>query len=84
MPHSPTLLILDPLVSSLVTNWPENGFDNEGLKFDGNGNYLIWWERPIIKRFEIRSECLVQQYSTYTVNELTIDGKLTISNPTNI
>ncbi|XP_046387966.1 neprilysin-4-like isoform X2 [Ischnura elegans] len=56
-----------------------HGFDIRGRLFDRNGNLQRWWQPPAIDAFQKRAMCLVDQYSRYYVNEVSmqIDGMRT-------
>jgi putative endopeptidase len=57
-----------------------HGFDDEGRKFDANGNLRNWWTADDIKAYEERGSCIAQQY-TQPVPEagpgVKQDGRLT-------
>ena len=56
-----------------------HGFDDEGRKFDANGNLRDWWTPQDAEQFEKRTSCLVDQYSEYTaVDHIKVNGKLTL------
>lgn len=56
-----------------------HGFDDEGGKFDLLGNLKDWWSPAVVKIFDKKTECLVEQFSRYTVTDgIHIDGKLTL------
>ncbi len=56
-----------------------HGFDDEGRKFDANGNLRDWWTPLDAEQFEKRTSCLVVQYSEYTaVDHIKVNGKLTL------
>ncbi len=56
-----------------------HGFDDQGAKFDGDGNMNNWWAADDLKKFEQRGECVVAQYSSYQPLEgLHLNGKLTL------
>ncbi len=58
-----------------------HGFDDQGSKFDGNGNMQNWWTEPDRKEFEKRAKKLIEQYSTYAPKQLPgqkVNGALTI------
>ena len=50
-----------------------------GRQFDKQGNLKQWWNNRTIAEFRKAAECIVQQYSNYTLDEinLAIDGRLT-------
>jgi endothelin-converting enzyme/putative endopeptidase len=55
-----------------------HGFDDEGRQFDAKGNLKDWWTADDAKAFVDRAQCIVDQYSQYTiVDEIKINGKLT-------
>jgi putative endopeptidase len=56
-----------------------HGFDDEGRKFDKDGNLSEWWTPEDAKRFNERTEILVKQYDQYVVLDSThANGKLTL------
>ena len=56
-----------------------HGFDDEGRQFDSKGNLKDWWTKKDTEEFTKRSQCIVDQYSQYTVvDEVKINGKLTL------
>ncbi|KAI0221726.1 Neprilysin-4 [Lamellibrachia satsuma] len=56
-----------------------HGFDDQGRQFDLNGNLKQWWPNDVIKKFNQRAQCIVDQYSSYTVPQvgINVNGKLT-------
>jgi endothelin-converting enzyme/putative endopeptidase len=60
-----------------------HGFDDEGRKFDAEGNLKDWWTPEDGKEFEKRAACISGQYSDYTViDDVKINGKLTLGEDT--
>ena len=56
-----------------------HAFDDEGSQFDASGNLASWWEPETRKRFEAKTQCVVDQYSAYEgLPGIKIDGKLTL------
>jgi putative endopeptidase len=56
-----------------------HGFDDEGRKFDADGNLRDWWTAEDGKQFENRAACISNQYSSYTIiDDIKINGKLTL------
>jgi putative endopeptidase len=55
-----------------------HGFDDQGRKFDGQGNLRDWWTPEDGKQYDLRGQCIVQQYSQ-EIPELGVkqDGRLT-------
>jgi putative endopeptidase len=55
-----------------------HAFDDEGSQFDAKGNLRNWWTDADRKEFEQRAQCVVDQYSGYTIiDDIKINGKLT-------
>ena len=54
-----------------------HGFDDEGAKFDAQGNLNDWWAPEDLKTFEARGECIVKQFDAFEVEPgLHENGKL--------
>lgn len=53
-----------------------HGFDDKGRLFDKDGNLHRWWNDKAIEEFHHHAQCLIDQYSHYTVQEVAmhIDG----------
>lgn len=55
-----------------------HGFDDQGRKFDGNGNLRDWWTDEDAAKFELRRAKLASQYDSFVVIDgLTINGEFT-------
>jgi predicted metalloendopeptidase len=55
-----------------------HGFDDQGRKFDGDGNVRDWWTTEDAERFEVRRQKLADQYNAVVVIDgLTINGDFT-------
>jgi len=60
-----------------------HGFDDEGRKFDAQGNLSDWWTPEDARKFETRAACLVDQYGGYeAVPGVFLNGKLTLGENT--
>jgi putative endopeptidase len=87
----PAGVLQPPLFSALSDAAPNYGdtgatmghelthaFDDEGSQFDEHGNLRNWWTDADRKEFEQRAQCVVDQYSGYTIiDDIKINGKLT-------
>ncbi|XP_054160650.1 neprilysin-2-like isoform X2 [Oppia nitens] len=53
-----------------------HGFDDRGRQFDKDGNNKNWWDSQTDSNFKDRTQCIIDQYSNYTVpeNNLQING----------
>jgi putative endopeptidase len=56
-----------------------HGFDDQGSKFDGQGNLHEWWTPEDRKNFTERGDCVVNQFNGYEVEPgLHQNGKLVL------
>lgn len=56
-----------------------HGFDDQGRRYDKEGNLKEWWTEEDSKRFEERANVLVEQYNNYVMlDTLTINGELSL------
>jgi putative endopeptidase len=56
-----------------------HGFDDQGRKFDAQGNLKDWWGEADGKQFEERAACIVDQYAQYVVvDDIHINSRLTL------
>ncbi len=66
-------------IGTVIGHEMTHGFDDQGRKFNGEGNLSDWWTDADAKAFESRAQRLVEQYSTYEVLPgLHVNGKLTL------
>jgi len=60
-----------------------HGFDDEGAKFDLNGNLKDWWTSKDKEEFEQRTSCVKDQYADYSpLPDVKLNGKLTLGENT--
>ncbi len=60
-----------------------HGFDDEGRKFDLDGNLKDWWTEASAKAFETRAECVKKQYDSYVaIADVKVKGDLTLGENT--
>ncbi len=70
-------------LGSTVGHELTHGFDDQGRKFDGNGNLSDWWTAQDAKNFTTMTDCEVREYGGFTaVDDLKINGKLTLGENT--
>jgi putative endopeptidase len=56
-----------------------HGYDDQGRKYDADGNLNDWWTADDAKAFEARAQKVVDQYSSYeALPGLHVNGKLTL------
>jgi len=60
-----------------------HGFDDQGRKYDPQGNLRDWWTDQDGKEFEKRVSCVADEYSGFTaVDDLKLNGRLTLGENT--
>jgi putative endopeptidase len=60
-----------------------HGFDDQGRKFDPEGNLRDWWTAEDGKEFEQRASCIANEYSNFvSVDDLKLNGRLTLGENT--
>ena len=60
-----------------------HGFDDQGSKFDAEGNLRNWWTDKDRQEFEERTSCIANEYSSFTaVDDLHLNGRLTLGENT--
>lgn len=57
-----------------------HAFDDQGREYDLNGNLNKWWNNATIQRFKNQTECFVQQYGNYQIENRHINGRQTLGN----
>jgi len=70
-------------IGTIIGHELTHAFDNTGKKFDSNGKYSNWWTNSTEAEFDKLSQCFIDQYGNYTVednkgNKININGKLTL------
>lgn len=48
---------------SVIGHEITHGFDDQGRKFDGNGNLHDWWTDSDAKNYEERGKCIAEEYT---------------------
>ncbi|MEM0516500.1 M13 family metallopeptidase [Pseudoalteromonas sp. YIC-827] len=56
-----------------------HGFDDQGSKYDGDGNLRNWWSEQDLSQFQERGQQLVSQYNEYApFEDANVNGQLTL------
>lgn len=50
-------------IGSTIGHESTHGFDDSGRKFDADGNLKNWWTNEDADRFNVRAQCLVDQWN---------------------
>ena len=55
-----------------------HGFDDQGQQYDKDGNLQPWWDPTSTLSFKNRQKCFVNQYSSYQLFGMHVNGNLTL------
>jgi putative endopeptidase len=70
-------------IGAVIGHELTHGFDDEGRKFDPQGNLRDWWTEEDGKEFEKRASCVADEYSNFVaIDDLKLNGKLTLGENT--
>ena len=66
-------------IGAVIGHEMGHGFDDQGSKYDADGNLRNWWTEKDLTEFAKRTEALVKQYADYKVfDDLNVNGELTL------
>ena len=66
-------------IGSVIGHEMTHGFDDEGRKFDAEGNLKMWWTDADNANFKARADLVVEQFNGYVgVDTLHVNGELTL------
>jgi endothelin-converting enzyme/putative endopeptidase len=66
-------------IGAVIGHELTHGFDDQGRKFDGEGNLRDWWTAADGKTFEARADCIAKEYGGFSpVSGVHLNGKLTL------
>ncbi|XP_035243838.1 endothelin-converting enzyme 1 isoform X1 [Anguilla rostrata] len=55
-----------------------HAFDDQGREYDKDGNLRSWWKNSSVEAFKKQTQCMVEQYSNYSINQEPLNGKHTL------
>jgi len=66
-------------IGTVIGHEMGHGFDDQGSKYDPEGNLRNWWTDQDLAEFKNRTQALVDQYAKFQVFEdLNVNGELTL------
>jgi len=66
-------------IGSVIGHEITHGYDDQGRKYDADGNLRDWWSAKDAEEFSRRAEILVQQYGAYEpLPGARVNGRLTL------
>ena len=70
-------------IGAVIGHEMTHGFDDQGRKFDAQGNLKNWWTPDDLKNYQQRSTCVEKQFDGYVVEgDLHENGKLVLGEST--
>lgn len=70
-------------IGTVIGHEMTHGFDDQGAKFDAEGNLRNWWTPEDLKNFNARTDCIADEYTEFNVvpakdgqPAININGKL--------
>jgi predicted metalloendopeptidase len=66
-------------IGAVIGHEMTHGFDDDGRKFDADGNLTDWWTPKDLASYQARAACVEKQFSAFVVEgDLHVNGKLVL------
>lgn len=66
-------------IGAVIGHEMTHGFDDQGAKFDGNGNMKVWWTKKDEEQFKRKAAVIQKQYDSFIAAPgVNVNGKLTL------
>jgi putative endopeptidase len=66
-------------IGAVIGHEITHGFDDQGSRFDADGNVRDWWTERDRAEFDQRAQVVVDQYSAHRIDDdLSVNGELTL------
>jgi len=66
-------------IGAVIGHEISHGFDDQGSRFDADGNMKNWWTEEDDKKFKEKTKALVEQYNAYeAIPGYHVNGELTL------
>lgn len=66
-------------IGAVIGHEITHGFDDQGRRFDADGNLTDWWTPEDAARFRTQAQLLVEQYNNYkALPQLAVNGQLSL------
>ncbi len=70
-------------IGSVIGHELTHGFDDQGSKYDANGDVRNWWTPADRAEFDKRTSCIADEYAQFVaVDDVHLNGKLTLGENT--
>jgi len=65
-------------IGAVIGHELTHGYDDQGRLYDAQGNLKNWWTKDDSANFVKRTQIVVHQFNHYKVDDLHVDGELTL------
>ena len=65
-------------IGAIIGHEMTHGFDDQGRKFDHEGNMVNWWTDKDAEEYSKRTDVIRDQYAAYVVEGENVNGELTL------
>ena len=66
-------------IGAVIGHELTHGFDDQGRRYDADGNLRDWWTQQDADEFKKRADCIVNEYSGFSpVEGANLNGRLTL------
>ena len=65
-------------IGSVIGHEISHGFDDQGRKFDADGNLKEWWLESDIKNYKKKVQPIIDQFDQIKLFDINISGKMTL------
>lgn len=66
-------------IGAVIAHEVSHAFDNNGAKFDAQGNMNNWWTEADLEAFDQRAQAMIKQWDGIEIAGGKVNGKLTVS-----
>ena len=66
-------------IGTIIAHEITHAFDNNGAKYDADGNFANWWQESDFQKFNELTKKVINYYNTYEIKGYPINGTLTLS-----
>ncbi|KAK7477926.1 hypothetical protein BaRGS_00030835, partial [Batillaria attramentaria] len=75
--HFPTSMMFGG-IGMVIGHEMTHGFDDQGRKYDKEGNSRSWWSNSSVTEFQKLAQCYVTQYNGFTEFGMHVNGQMTL------